>query len=112
MALVRKVKYFKGNCASRTKFHVSIGHTTVMATATFFGAKELLGRLPPVASAGVRVLGWSVCGLRMRLHLCFFFGGSASVALRGDHHLQAIAASLAWSFLGRMALSFSGRRSW
>ncbi len=49
VALVRKIKYFKGPCASRTRFHISIGHHTVMATATFCGATELAGLLPPPA---------------------------------------------------------------
>jgi selenocysteine-specific elongation factor len=33
---VRKVRFFKQAIASRTKFHVSVGHTTVLATAIFF----------------------------------------------------------------------------
>ena len=41
ICLVRKVRFFKQNCRSGSKFHVSIGHTTVTATATFFGASDL-----------------------------------------------------------------------
>ncbi|CAB9518750.1 Elongation factor Tu (Fragment) [Seminavis robusta] len=41
IALVRKVSYFPGNLPCGSKFHVSVGHATVMATVTFFGAKEL-----------------------------------------------------------------------
>jgi len=44
IALVRKIRWFRGRCMSKSKFHVTVGHTTVMAVATFFGAKELLGR--------------------------------------------------------------------
>lgn len=40
IALVRKIKYFQGDPG--LKFHVSVGHSTVMATVTFFGAKELV----------------------------------------------------------------------
>jgi len=42
LAVVRKVKYYTaGSIQSGTKFHVSVGHTTVMATVTFWGAFEL-----------------------------------------------------------------------
>ena len=47
MALVRKIRYFKGPVHSRAKYHISIGHHTVMATASFFGASELASVLPP-----------------------------------------------------------------
>lgn len=40
---VRKIGYFKGSLATRAKFHITVGHETVMAKVTFFG-------LPPVAS--------------------------------------------------------------
>lgn len=42
IALVRKVPYFHGKLSSGSKFHISCGHTTVMATVTFWGAAELL----------------------------------------------------------------------
>lgn len=38
---VRKIGYFKGSLATRAKFHITVGHETVMARVTFFG-------LPPV----------------------------------------------------------------
>jgi selenocysteine-specific elongation factor len=41
ICLVKKVRFFKGACKSNTKFHVSIGHTTIISTAVFFGAAEL-----------------------------------------------------------------------
>lgn len=44
IALVRKVKYFLGDLPGGAKFHISVGHATVMATATFFGAQELAER--------------------------------------------------------------------
>lgn len=41
VASVRKIGYFKGSLATRAKFHITVGHETVMARVTFFG-------LPPV----------------------------------------------------------------
>lgn len=41
ICLVRKVNYFPGSLPCGSKFHVSVGHATVMATVTFFGAEEL-----------------------------------------------------------------------
>lgn len=41
---VRKIGYFKGSLATRAKFHITVGHETVMAKVTFFG-------LPPVDSS-------------------------------------------------------------
>ncbi|XP_056129359.1 selenocysteine-specific elongation factor [Lampris incognitus] len=38
---LRKIGYFKGSLATRAKFHITVGHETVMARVTFFG-------LPPV----------------------------------------------------------------
>ncbi|XP_023646409.1 selenocysteine-specific elongation factor [Paramormyrops kingsleyae] len=40
---VRKIGYFRGTLATRSKFHISVGHETVMARASFFG-------LPPSSS--------------------------------------------------------------
>ena len=44
IALVRKVRYYGGALSSGTKFHLSVGHTTVMATVTFWGAAEIKER--------------------------------------------------------------------
>lgn len=41
ICLVKKVRFFKQVCRSKQKFHISVGHTTVVATAMFFGAAEL-----------------------------------------------------------------------
>ena len=41
IALVRKVPYFPGALKCGQKFHISVGHTTIMATVTFWGAREL-----------------------------------------------------------------------
>ena len=34
---VHKIPYFKGSCQNKSKFHITIGHETVMATLQFFG---------------------------------------------------------------------------
>lgn len=34
---VRKISYFKGSLATRAKFHITLGHDTLMAKVTFFG---------------------------------------------------------------------------
>jgi len=34
---VRKIGYFKGSLATRAKFHITVGHETVMARVTYFG---------------------------------------------------------------------------
>jgi len=59
IAFVRKIRFFKGVCASQSKFHVTVGHSTVVATAVFFGARELAARMaknnqaPVAVTAGV-----------------------------------------------------------
>ena len=37
---VSKIPYFKGKCETKSKFHITIGHDTVMAKLTFFGPKD------------------------------------------------------------------------
>ena len=41
VCLVKRVRFYDQACISGTKFHISIGHSTVLGTATFFGFKEL-----------------------------------------------------------------------
>lgn len=41
---VRKIGYFKGSLSTRAKFHITVGHETVMARVAFFG-------LPPAGDA-------------------------------------------------------------
>ena len=57
ICMVKKVRYFQNGCKSNTKYHISIGHTTVLATAMFYGAKELSER----AKEGA---GHNVCDLK------------------------------------------------
>lgn len=38
IASVRRVPYFRGAVSTRAKFHVTIGHETVLARVSFFGA--------------------------------------------------------------------------
>ena len=43
IAVVRKISHYTaGTLKTGSKFHVSVGHTTVMATVTFWGGRELL----------------------------------------------------------------------
>ena len=37
VARVHKIPYFKGKCETKSKFHLTIGHDTVMAKLLFFG---------------------------------------------------------------------------
>ena len=42
VALVRRIRYFKGDVTTaKTRVHLTVGHSTVMAQAVFFGAQEL-----------------------------------------------------------------------
>jgi small GTP-binding protein len=41
ICMIKKVRFFRPACRSSTKFHVSIGHSTVVAAVTFYGAAEL-----------------------------------------------------------------------
>ncbi len=52
LCMVRKVRFFKGICKSNFMYHVSIGHTTIVAQATFFGAKELGERMAIMDDGG------------------------------------------------------------
>ncbi|KAK3913897.1 Selenocysteine-specific elongation factor [Frankliniella fusca] len=38
---VRRIKYFQGSVKTKDKFHISIGHETVMATITIFNSLEI-----------------------------------------------------------------------
>jgi len=44
VAKVRKVRYYLGTADTDSKFHVTAGHSTALATATFFGAYELASK--------------------------------------------------------------------
>lgn len=41
ICLVKKIRFFKQACKTESKFHITVGHTTVIAVASFFGASEL-----------------------------------------------------------------------
>ena len=51
VAVVRKVRYFQKTCASGSKLHITVGHTTQMATVTFFGSES--AQLKSAASQAV-----------------------------------------------------------
>jgi selenocysteine-specific elongation factor len=40
VARIERIRFFKGKIASKARFHVSLGHSTVMATVTLFGVPE------------------------------------------------------------------------
>jgi selenocysteine-specific elongation factor len=55
IAVVRKVKYYAGSLPGNgSKYHISCGHTTVMANVTFWGAKELLERNEKSGSESIK----------------------------------------------------------
>jgi len=37
---VTKIPYFKGRCVNKTKFHITVGHETVMGKLQFFGPSQ------------------------------------------------------------------------
>lgn len=37
---IDKIRFFKTACKTKDRFHISIGHFTVMATAHFFGMQK------------------------------------------------------------------------
>lgn len=41
VCLLKKIRFFKFPCKSGSKFHVTVGHSTVIASVTFFGAAEI-----------------------------------------------------------------------
>jgi selenocysteine-specific elongation factor len=45
IAVVKKVDYYHGTLPCGSKFHISVGHNTIMATVTFWGARELYEQL-------------------------------------------------------------------
>lgn len=53
---VRKIGYFKGSLATRAKFHITVGHETVMARVAFFG-------LPPVGASDTKPPPSEPCSL-------------------------------------------------
>ncbi len=40
VAYIRKIRFFKGVCKTKSKIHVTAGHATVMATVQFFGWEQ------------------------------------------------------------------------
>lgn len=54
IALVRKIPYYHHPIGDKSKVHISVGHTTVMATVTFWGAKELHEQLQQQSSADAK----------------------------------------------------------
>ena len=59
ICLVKKVRFFRQICKSDTKFHITIGHTTVGATVTFFGAEEIAALITKEGSGSASASGSS-----------------------------------------------------
>ncbi len=76
IGIVKKIRYFRQNLLSGSKFHVSVGHTTVMATVTFFGAKEIAERLN---GSRTKINGGSEVGSKKELETSSL-GGNADIA--------------------------------
>lgn len=51
----RQIRFFKAPCKGGSKFHFTVGHTTAMVTATFFGPPRPAGAERPQREAGVAV---------------------------------------------------------
>ena len=77
VALVRKIRYYRSPVKSGTKMHVTIGHTTVLATVTFFGHREVSRSLRPRASKSPSTLS---AGARAGGHIPTI-GGHDAIAL-------------------------------
>lgn len=41
LCLVKKIRYFKFPCKTGSKFHISVGHNTLLANVTFFGGDSI-----------------------------------------------------------------------
>ena len=57
LCVVKKVRFFRGACKSMTKFHITIGHSTVIASAVFFGAKQFSSYLAQSTGSGDAEVG-------------------------------------------------------
>jgi selenocysteine-specific elongation factor len=67
VAAVDKVRFYNGAVPGKAKYHMSIGHATVMAEATFFGLPDT----PGSSQAGVwRCVDLYHCGWWVRLCIC------------------------------------------
>jgi selenocysteine-specific elongation factor len=78
IAIVRKVQYYPGKLLGNSKFHISVGHTTVMATVNFWGAREL-DTTPAGKHLGICWTGDTKKGMSKALDFASF-GGSADMA--------------------------------
>ena len=84
MVGAEKIRFFKGNVQSKMKFHVTVGHTTVMATAQFFGEAPAEGASSAATVAGAERLlaGRGLHSLTSQLNLTMF--GNTSLTLELD----------------------------
>lgn len=125
---VRKISYFKGSLATRAKFHITLGHDTLMAKVTFFGLPPPEAGAPPLpeprpldapftlerdyiyqeeyggAGGGVEAEQWALLEFERPVtcpSLCLVIGSKL------DADLHANACRLA--FHGRLLLGFQDR---
>eukprot|EP00002_Diphylleia_rotans_P018534 TRINITY_DN3588_c0_g1_i2.p1 TRINITY_DN3588_c0_g1~~TRINITY_DN3588_c0_g1_i2.p1 ORF type:complete len:456 (-),score=94.69 TRINITY_DN3588_c0_g1_i2:427-1794(-) len=55
---LRKIRYFKSAVATKAKFHVTVGHTTTLATAVFFGFPQSSSASGSSSSSSVETFRW------------------------------------------------------
>ena len=53
VAVVKKIPYFLEEVKNKSKFHITIGHQTVIGTAIFFAPKETLPDIDLTFNKGV-----------------------------------------------------------
>ncbi|GKY98433.1 hypothetical protein MPSEU_000800800 [Mayamaea pseudoterrestris] len=78
IAVVRGIKYYNGLLPSGSKFHISVGHVTVMANVTFWGASELQTLQDQLASNNL-VKSAAKCADKKQLNSSSL-GGGADIA--------------------------------
>lgn len=72
ICLVRKVRFYHNACKTSHKFHISIGHTTVVATALLFGAAEFsAGEMNSVGTPSVDSSSHRQASLNASYHALF-----------------------------------------
>ena len=51
---VKKIPYYKGPVNTKAKFHITVGHETVMGRATFFGLYEHKSNEPDTTTGTIK----------------------------------------------------------
>lgn len=58
---VRKIEYYRGTLSSRAKFHITVGHETVMARVSFFSRADSGAASPTEPNAQDFSFEWEFC---------------------------------------------------